>query len=285
MSSQPPPRSRLLPIRRGAVKFGGRWKQETKDIFIRKNLKERLLPIQVMLLRVYVSYPTLFCARLASRPEWAGGILPFSPSPFQTDIYHIVRFFSAQRLFLFLAVFSLLSLSLSPFSAFFQNLCAFPSYLDLLLIYLHTCSQVLTTYWSLDQVEVEDLMTEFTKKSLANSEFDPDLDSTVFTIHDLQLDYLKSVSQGDREAVSEDGRTVNRSQYPAIWGTLGPKVKPWQSGETRGSYPGSQIRIPPLQPLEGRHRAVLGLLISQWVTDRNKGLGHFFWVRRDSTHS
>ena len=48
------------------------------------------------------------------------------------------------------------------------------------------------TYWDMDEYQVEDVMTEFLKKSLAQSEFDPILDSYVFNIHDLQLDYLRS---------------------------------------------------------------------------------------------
>lgn len=48
------------------------------------------------------------------------------------------------------------------------------------------------TYWDMDEYQVEDVMTEFLKKSLAQSEFDAILDSYVFNIHDLQLDYLKS---------------------------------------------------------------------------------------------
>ena len=38
------------------------------------------------------------------------------------------------------------------------------------------------TYWDMDEYEVEDMMTEFLKKSLAQSEFDPILDRYVFSI-------------------------------------------------------------------------------------------------------
>ena len=55
------------------------------------------------------------------------------------------------------------------------------------------------TYWGMDQVEVEDLMTNFMKKSLAQSEYDATLDSYVYSIHDLQLDYLKSQLKEDSE--------------------------------------------------------------------------------------
>ena len=47
------------------------------------------------------------------------------------------------------------------------------------------------TYWNMNQIEVEDIMTEFLKKALATSEFDPTLNAYVYSIHDLQLDYLK----------------------------------------------------------------------------------------------
>ncbi len=55
------------------------------------------------------------------------------------------------------------------------------------------------TYWDMDRYEVEDIMTEFLKKSLAQSEFNPDLDSYVYSIHDLQLDYLKGQLREDPE--------------------------------------------------------------------------------------
>ena len=47
------------------------------------------------------------------------------------------------------------------------------------------------TYWDANEIEVEDIMTEFLKKSLAQSEFDTNLNSYVYSIHDLQLDFLK----------------------------------------------------------------------------------------------
>ena len=43
----------------------------------------------------------------------------------------------------------------------------------------------------MDGYQVEDIMTEFLKKSLAQSEFDLALDSYVFNIHEMQLSYLK----------------------------------------------------------------------------------------------
>ena len=51
------------------------------------------------------------------------------------------------------------------------------------------------TYWEMEREEVEDIMDEFLKKALASSEFDPVLDSYVYSIHDLQLDYLKNQLQ------------------------------------------------------------------------------------------
>ncbi len=42
-------------------------------------------------------------------------------------------------------------------------------------------------------------MTKFCQKSLAVSEFDMTLDSYVYTIHDLQLEYLKSQLRDDEE--------------------------------------------------------------------------------------
>jgi len=59
--------------------------------------------------------------------------------------------------------------------------------------------QVLMTYWDMNKYEVEDVMTEFLKKSLAQSEYNSTLDSYVYSIHDLQLDFLKSQFREDRE--------------------------------------------------------------------------------------
>ena len=42
-------------------------------------------------------------------------------------------------------------------------------------------------------------MTEFCRKSLAASEYDMTLESYVYTIHDLQLEYLKSQLRDDEE--------------------------------------------------------------------------------------
>ena len=42
-------------------------------------------------------------------------------------------------------------------------------------------------------------MTEFCRKSLATSEFDMTLENYVYTVHDLQLEYLKSPLRDDEE--------------------------------------------------------------------------------------
>jgi hypothetical protein len=55
------------------------------------------------------------------------------------------------------------------------------------------------TYWDMDMFEVEDVMTAFLRKSLAQSEFDQTLDSYVYSVHDLQLDFLKSQLKEDEE--------------------------------------------------------------------------------------
>jgi hypothetical protein len=55
------------------------------------------------------------------------------------------------------------------------------------------------TYWGMDMFEVEDVMTAFLRKSLAQSEFDQTLDSYVYSVHDLQLDFLKSQLKEDEE--------------------------------------------------------------------------------------
>jgi hypothetical protein len=68
--------------------------------------------------------------------------------------------------------------------------------------------KVLMTYWDMNKFEVEDVLTEFLKKSLAQSEYDPTLDSyvygkneqfsyvhiVVYTIPMLSLAYILSYS-------------------------------------------------------------------------------------------
>ena len=57
------------------------------------------------------------------------------------------------------------------------------------------------TYWDLNKFDVEDLMDTLLKKSLAECDYDQTLESYVYHIHDLQLDYLKS--QLDFETLCE----------------------------------------------------------------------------------
>ena len=62
-------------------------------------------------------------------------------------------------------------------------------------------SKVLMTYWDVNDVEVDNIMTEFLKKSLAKCEFDPNLETHVYSIHILFLDYLKTGLREDEERV------------------------------------------------------------------------------------
>jgi hypothetical protein len=47
--------------------------------------------------------------------------------------------------------------------------------------------------WGVDKYEVEDTMALLSKKSLALAEYDPASDGYVYSLHDLQLDYLKNM--------------------------------------------------------------------------------------------
>ena len=53
-------------------------------------------------------------------------------------------------------------------------------------------SKTLEILWDVDKYEVEDTMNTFLKKSLAMCEVDTTHDTMVYTLHDLQLDYLKT---------------------------------------------------------------------------------------------
>ena len=55
------------------------------------------------------------------------------------------------------------------------------------------------TYWDMNNIEVDNIMTKLAKKSLAVSIFDQNLDSDVYSIHILLLDYLKIRIKGDEE--------------------------------------------------------------------------------------
>ena len=60
------------------------------------------------------------------------------------------------------------------------------------LVLKNICSKV-------DKYEVEDTMNTFLKKCLASCEADSTRDSLVYTLHDLQLDYLKNKLRDDPE--------------------------------------------------------------------------------------
>ncbi len=66
-------------------------------------------------------------------------------------------------------------------------------------------------------------MTEFCRKSLAVSEYDMTLDSYVYTIHDLQLEYLKSQLRDD-----EEKEKVSRS-FTFVYQTVNQSLKDNQS--------------------------------------------------------
>ena len=57
--------------------------------------------------------------------------------------------------------------------------------------------KTLEILWSVDKYEVEDTMNTFLKKCLASCEADSSHDSLVYTLHDLQLDYLKTRMKDD----------------------------------------------------------------------------------------
>ena len=55
------------------------------------------------------------------------------------------------------------------------------------------------TYWDMNNIEVDNIMTELVKKSLAASEYDQSLDCDVYSIHVLLLDYLKTQLKEEEE--------------------------------------------------------------------------------------
>ena len=57
--------------------------------------------------------------------------------------------------------------------------------------------KTLEILWNVDKYEVEDTMNTFLKKCLAICEADTIKDSLVYTLHDLQLDYLKNRLRDD----------------------------------------------------------------------------------------
>ena len=63
--------------------------------------------------------------------------------------------------------------------------------------------KTLEILWNVDKYEVEDTMNTFLKKSLACCEADSNRDSLVYTLHDLQLDYLKNRLKDDPDIEKE----------------------------------------------------------------------------------
>lgn len=59
--------------------------------------------------------------------------------------------------------------------------------------------KVLMTYWNMSAIEVEDTMDQFQKKSLASSEFDPTLQTLVFTMNSFIFGFY--VAQLENEKV------------------------------------------------------------------------------------
>jgi hypothetical protein len=53
--------------------------------------------------------------------------------------------------------------------------------------------------WGVEKYEVEDTMALLSKKSLALAEYDPVSDGYVYSLHDLQLDYLKNMLTSEEE--------------------------------------------------------------------------------------
>ena len=59
------------------------------------------------------------------------------------------------------------------------------------------------TYWDVNDIEVDNIMTDFLQKSLAKSVFDDNLATYVYSIHILFLDYLKTGLTKDEERVRQ----------------------------------------------------------------------------------
>lgn len=69
------------------------------------------------------------------------------------------------------------------------------------------------TYWDVNDVEVDNIMTEFLKKSLAKCDFDEGLATYVYSIHILFLDYLKTGLTKDEEMVGCTENMGNRIKH------------------------------------------------------------------------
>ena len=78
-------------------------------------------------------------------------------------------------------------------------------------------SQVLMTYWDVNDIEVDNIMTDFLQKSLAKSVFDDNLATYVYSIHILFLDYLKTGLTKDEERVRQ--LAINPRQKSAALAT------------------------------------------------------------------
>lgn len=59
--------------------------------------------------------------------------------------------------------------------------------------------QVLMTYWNMSAIEVEDTMDQFQKKSLASSEFDPTLQTLVFTMNSFIFGFYVAQLENEKE--------------------------------------------------------------------------------------
>ena len=68
--------------------------------------------------------------------------------------------------------------------------------------------------WGVEKYEVEDTMALLSKKSLALAEYDPASDGYVYSLHDLQLDYLKSM------LTAEEQQTMHRALVEKYFGRV-----------------------------------------------------------------
>ena len=73
------------------------------------------------------------------------------------------------------------------------------------------------TYWDVNDIEVDNIMTDFLQKSLAKSVFDDNLATYVYSIHILFLDYLKTGLTKDEERVRQ--LALNPRQKGTVFAT------------------------------------------------------------------
>ena len=57
------------------------------------------------------------------------------------------------------------------------------------------------TYWGVEEVEVDNIMTDFINKSLAKVEYDEQLCTNLYSIHIVLLDFLKTRLRPQEEQV------------------------------------------------------------------------------------